>query len=108
MEDLGRISIRINPPTDDVSSEWRSIYSRFSSVKKQSSFYAELSNVRELLKTNDWEDIYTSLEKKVDGKFARSLSRLREIFPKLGLEIQARLVVVMLGLSGQDSDQTIH
>lgn len=70
------------------------------SASKTATFYAELDRVRQQIRRSGIEAVIVAIEtgNVLSPSASMALSRLRDELPYVGLEIQARVVVALLGL----------
>lgn len=96
---IGIFKVKISPKVEIDNSSWVKLYLRLDSVKKTNQYYSKLSNIRDIIKSKGWETTFNSLMNQVSEEFKIDLTNNKDILPKLGVELQSRIALLMLGLS---------
>jgi ABC-type transport system substrate-binding protein len=95
---IGLVRVRIQP-IDKTANKVLRLLAKLDKVKKTNLYYQKLAEIREYIKEAGWGDVYTTLLTKVNDQHKQDLIRNQDSLNKCGIELQARICILVLGLS---------
>jgi hypothetical protein len=97
---IGNVTVRIVPKDSSIDKGWSNFYSKLESQgKKTSIFYDTLSKMRVLIREKGSEVVYSNVNNLLSNELKEEYSKYRNFFLKLGPELQARVLTLVVATS---------